>query len=41
MTIQEKIQSRIYDILEAKKNSQKPTKWFDESTGSSDVFSAN
>ena len=35
MTIQEKIQSRNYDILEAKKNSQKPTKWFDESTDNS------
>lgn len=35
MTIQEKIQSRNYDILEAKKNSQKPTKWFGESTDNS------
>jgi hypothetical protein len=35
MTIQEKIQSRNYDILEAKKNSQKPTKWFDESVDNS------
>ena len=35
MTIQEKIQPRNYDILEAKKNSQKPIKWFDESTDNS------
>jgi len=41
MTIQEKIQSRIYDILEAKKNSQKPTKWFDESTDNSTQYGSN
>jgi len=35
MNNQEKIQSRNYDILEAKKNSQKPTKWFDESADNS------
>jgi hypothetical protein len=38
MTIQEKIQSRNYDILEAKKNSQKPTKWFGESVDNSTQY---
>ena len=41
MTIQEKIQSRNYDILEAKKNSQKPTKWFDESADNSAQYGSN